>query len=501
MEAQPTPNPAKQAGALVFGTALATISSALLPLFLVRLLGKADVAELMALVLVYETFALILTGGFPQTLSYHLPGRPVQERRAIAIRVGLVMVGLGAVAALLTALIGVSDRNLPGIFSVSGESGISFGPLLVLAPSLLFELPSRLVPNLLVAEQRAREASMLGVVRTILITLATLVPVALGQSILAVAGWYSACRAVLGLSLPWAIGHCFPRVARGSCPVSIPQLFRFALPLGATDVVSLLNQQFDRYLILLSFPAVAFAEYQAGAWQVPVISTIAYSVGAAYMPALVQAFGRGAAAEAIAIWKGTIVKVSLIVLPVTMGFMVAAADLMELLFTKDYVTAAPVFQLYSVLTLGRVAAFGSVIVAAGKPRFVLQAALLSLVSNVAFAIPLTRSIGFLGPALANALAFFPMVAFYVWSIARASNVSIGTVFPLAAYGRVLLLTCIAGAVAYWLRRFLPEQAALRLTIAVGTTVLVFVVLGSLTRTIERGDWRYARDWLRLKFAR
>lgn len=494
-------NASKQASALVFGTTLATISSALLPLFLVRLLGKADLAELLALVLVYDTVALLLTGGFPSTLSYFVPGKPAAERRAVASQIGAVMAGLGALATLVTAAIGLTGDALPGMLSSSNEAGISLGPLLVLAPSLVLELPSRIVPNLLVAEQRAGAASALGVVRTIVTTLATLIPVALGQSLFVVAAWYSASRALLGLSLPWAIRYCFAGEPRIASPVTVKQLFRFALPLGATDVVALLNQQFDRWLILLSFPAIAFAEYQAGAWQIPVLSTIAYSVGAAYMPALVQAFGRGAAREAIDIWRGALVKVSLIVVPVTLGFTVAARDLMQLLFTEAYVGAAPIFQLYSVLTLGRVATFGSVIIAAGAPRYMLQAALLSLVANVVLAIPLTFSVGFVGPALAAALAFWPMVAFYCWSIARATKLPTASIYPIGAYLRVLLLSGVGGALAYFTLPFLPPAPALRLAYSVATTVAVFALLGSLTRTIAREDWQYARDFVRLKFAR
>jgi O-antigen/teichoic acid export membrane protein len=412
-EAAPRPSPSKQAGALVFGTVLATLSSALLPLLLVRLLGKGDIAQLMALVLVYETVALITTLGFPQTLMYHLPNLEPGERRAVARRVGWVMVGLGALSAAVCTLLALFGDDLPGALSNGGDSGLSLRPLLLLAPSLLGELPSRVVPNLLIAEHRAREASALGVLRTISTTAATLVPVALGADIWVVAAWYSISRGLLGLSLPWAIRRVFADAPRVPSPVPVRQLFRFALPLGATDIVSLLNQQFDRWLILLSFPAAAFADYQAGAWQVPVISTIAYSVGAAYMPSLVQSFARGEPREALAIWRATIVKVSLIVMPVTMGFMVGAPELMRLLFTDAYVGAAPVFQLYSVLSLGRVAAFGSVIVAAGQPRYVLQAAFFSFASNVVLAILLIVNIGFLGPALATTLAFVPMMIFYV----------------------------------------------------------------------------------------
>ena len=281
-------------------------------------------------------------------------------------------------------------------------------------------------------------------------------------------------------------------------PVS--QLFRFALPLGTTDVVGLMSQQFDRWLILLSFPAVAFADYQAGAWQIPVISTVAYSVGAAYMPVLVQAFGRGAHAEAISIWRDTICKVSLIVVPVTLGFVVAARELMTLLFTPAYVAAAPIFQLYAILTLGRVATFGSVIVAAGRPRFVLQAALLSLVCNVVLSTLLTRTFGFIGPALGTALAFFPMVAFYLWAIARASGVPVREVFPFSGYLRVLALALISAGLALLLKRWLMGPPGLMVCVSVFTTILGFAALGTITGTIRREDWRYVVSWTRLKLA-
>jgi O-antigen/teichoic acid export membrane protein len=500
-EAPRRSNPSAQAGALVFGTTLATLSSALLPLLLVRLLGKADIAELMALVLVYETVALVTTLGFPQTLMYHLPSLALAERKAMAKRIGFIMVGLGALAAAVTASIGLWGENLPGALASEAGSRISLRPLLLLAPSLLAELPSRVVPNLLVAEHRAKEASALGVVRTIITTAATLIPVALGYDIWVVAAWYSACRAGLGLTLPWAIRRAYGASPTGPCGVSPKQLFRFALPLGATDIVSLLNQQFDRWLILLSFPAAAFADYQAGAWQVPVVSTIAYSVGAAYMPSMVEAFRRAAPREAIATWRATIIKVSLIVLPITMGFVVGAKELMGLLFTKAYVGAAPVFQLYSLLTLGRVAAFGSVIVAAGQPRYVLQAAFLSFAANVVLAIPLTTQLGFIGPALATVLAFIPTVVFYVWAIARASGLRIGEVFPLLAYLRILGLSAVAGALAWLVKSQLVASAGFALGASVGVTIVAFGILGSLTGTVGRGDWRYLTDWLKLRFAR
>ena len=501
VEVSPRANPAQQAGALILGTTLATLSGVLLPLVLVRLMGKADIAELMALVFIYDMVALIATAGFQQVLMYHVPGRPEAEARAVAERIGLIMAGLGCAGALVVAFVGYFGDQLPGALSQHAGARISLRPLLILAPSLVFDLPSRVVPAVLVSRGRANQASALGVVRTIVTTLTTLLPVALGYSITTVVIWYSVARCCFGFSMPWALRLAFQRGERVKCPVKVSELFRFALPLGTTDIVSLLNQQVDRWLILLSFPAAAFADYQAGAWQVPVLGSIAYSVGDAYMPSLVEKFGQGETRAAIEIWRGTIGKVSLVVVPVTVGFMVGARELMSILFTDAYVSAAIIFQLYSIMTLGRVATFGSVIIAAGRPRYMLQAAIFSLVVNVILCVPLTLKIGFIGPALGTSLAFIPMVIFYIWSIARATGLRTGEIFPSSDYFRVLGLSGLAGGVAYLLKNMLGGPSGVRLAVSVLGTVALFALAGTLLGVISRADWRFARNWTRLKLAR
>jgi O-antigen/teichoic acid export membrane protein len=483
------------------GTTLATLSSVLLPLALVRLMGKADIAELMALVFIYDMVAVIATAGFAQVLMYHLPGRSEAEARAVAGRIAWIMAGLGGLGALVIAALGFFGDDLPGALSHHAGARMSLRPLLILAPSLVFDLPSRIVPALLITRGRANEASALGVLRTIITTITTLVPVALGYSISTVAIWYSVTRCCLGFSMPWALRLTFQKAERVPCPVKVRELFRFALPLGTTDIVSLLNQQVDRWLILLSFPAAAFADYQAGAWQVPVLGTIAYSVGDAYMPSLVQKFGNGETRQAIEIWRGTIGKVSLVVVPITVGFMVGARELMSLLFTDAYVSAAIIFQLYSIMTLGRVATFGSVIIAAGRPRYMLQAAIFSLIVNVLLCVPLTLTVGFIGPALGTSLAFIPMVIFYVWSIARATGLRTREIFPAGDYFRVLGLSGAAGGAAYLLKNALGGPRGFRLAVAVLGTTLLFAVCGSLLGVISKADWRFARNWTRLKLAR
>jgi O-antigen/teichoic acid export membrane protein len=497
-KAKPKADPARQAGVLVLGTTLATLSSAIAPLLVVRLIGKADVGQLLSVTLVYETAAMLLSTGFPGTLLYQTSNRERPERGAIARRIAGMACGMGAAGAALIVAISLVLRAHPFGYTPSATLDAQLGMLLVLAPSLAADLPFRLIPNLLVAEGLARRSASLQVLRTIALTLATLVPLALQASVPTVILCYAAVRWAFGGWVLYELARLYRGVPRVPVPLGTREFWRFAIPIGMTEAIGILNQQLDRWLVLLALPAARFAEYQVGAWQVPVIGTIAYSVGAAYTPELVRHFQAKDPYGALGVWQKSIHKVSLIVLPVTMALFVGAEELVTLLFTEDYAEAAVVFRYYSVITFLRVAAYGNVIVAAGRPPLAVRAAGLGLVYNALFGIPLVLSLGFVGPAVAAACAFVLQVTTYVYFIARAAEVPLSKVFPVGRYLWVLSLAGVAGLAGYGVKRLLEGHLLVAFVAELLTVLAVFAVLGTLTRTIDRADWAYARDWVRLK---
>lgn len=498
MDAPPKkPEPARQAGALVLGTTLATLSSALTPLLIVRLIGKADVAKLLSITLVYETLAMLLALGLPYTMLYQLSNRARPARAAIARRLvrTACLLGLGgAVLVYLTA--GVVALLPASAVTPTFEHQIEL--MLILSPSLVADLPFRLLPNLLIAEGRARQQAVLQVVRTIALTAATLVPLALQASVTTVIVVYAVVRWSFGPVVLWVLHAFYGRVERVRSPLDAKHLIAFALPLGATEMLGQINAQLDRWLVLLALPTLRFADYQAGAWQVPIVGTIAYSVGAAYTSDLVRLFQSNQPYAALELWKKGIRKTTLVVVPITMALVVSADELMPLMFTNAYASAADIFRCYSVLTFLRVAAFGNVLVAAGRPGLVVRAAGLGLLYNVLLGIPLVLTIGFVGPALGAALGFILTVTTYIFLIARAARVPARHVFPLANYLRVFVLASVAGALGYGVKHLLPLHAALLLVAEIVTVLGAFLLLGALTKTIERSDWAFVRDWLRLK---
>jgi O-antigen/teichoic acid export membrane protein len=495
----------EQAGVLVLGKILATLSELIAPIALVRLLPKVEVGILAEVLLIYTTLALLLTTGFPTTVLYYLPGRPASERRAIAWQLAKVMTALGAIGGALLLAVGLISVWAPDAFEIFASSvGRERSSFLYLAGLALFpvaDVPARMLPNLCVVENRPRAAAWVGVFRGLGMSAGVLIPVALTASLWWIVVGVTVFGFLFGVLTLHYLRSLYSGVPRIPSPTRVRDLFRFGVPLGLTDVVSNLNGRVDRFLIFLLFTEATFAEYQAGAWQIPMITSIPYLAIMAYAPQLTELFKNGRTEDAIRIWREATEKIALLVVPIAMVFVVAAEEIIELLFTADYLRGAAVFRWYAIMTLGRVTAFGTVIACAGRPEFLPRAAAIAMASNILLSVPLVLSIGFVGPALGTALAFLPMTLAYTYYIARAAGLPFERIFPLAAYSRILGLALVAAAGALLFKWTTDAGPAVALAVEVTIVLGAFSLLGTAVGMIRGSDWRFLVDWFRLKALR
>ena len=490
---------AGQAVFLITGQVLAGLSDTIVPILLVRLVSPTEVGILSAVLLLYSVIAPVFSSAFPATLMYFLPPRAPAERRVIAAQVATVLMlsgvvvgvgflGLGLVALLAPDwLASFTDRFVGGVSAI-GPEGLKYLVLLCVMP--IGDLPSRMLQNLLVIEGRARTAAAQGVAKSLGNAAATAIPILLGASLWWVVGSVAVFGLLYGACVPIYLRVLYGRRVSGRSPIGLRELFGFSIPLGLTDAVTVLYNRIDQLLIAGFFTAQTVAFYRTGAWQVPVVTTIAFSVGSVFTPHLRRLFSEGKAAQAISVWGEAIRKVSLVVVPFGLVFVVVAEELIEIVFTPEYSAAANVFRLYCLLVVGRVAAFGSVLVAAGRPTYALRAAIVSLVANVVFSVPLMLTVGFLGPAIGTVLAFIVHVVVYCWYIGRASQVPLSTVFPIRDYAAILVVGLAAAAPAVAVKLMAPLPAAARLVACAAVLLASFAALGTAVGRIRREDWRF-----------
>lgn len=492
---------AKQATALVFGQVFASLAEALAPIIMVRYLSMTDVGILSAILLVYTLLAPVFASAFPHTLIYYLPTRTLGERQAIAIKVAGIMFFFGLLAAIfmfalgLLALLapvflaGVTDTLVGGVSAI-GPAGLKY--LVVLALMPLGDFPVRMLANLLVVEGRARTAAVVNALKSLFTLSCLLVPILMEADLWTIITSYSLAGFLSGFLLLFYLRRLYPgRPGTGIVNrVSVRQLCTFALPMGINETVMMLYNRIDLFLIALVFPAVMVAQYRTGAWQVPFVTSVAYSVGAVYVPHLRRLFDAGLMGEAVDIWKGTICKVALITVPLGLICVAGAEEIVSLLFTDQYLPAANVFRLYCLLTLGRVAAFGPVLVAAGRPRLIIRVAILSFLGNIIFSVPLVFTLGFIGPALGTLLAFIIHVAAFCWCIAEATRLPFSTVFPLRRYLHIVATGLVGVGPALLVKLYGELSDGWTLAVMAVIIIGVFSLCASHRGYITRCDWKF-----------
>jgi peptidoglycan biosynthesis protein MviN/MurJ (putative lipid II flippase) len=152
-----------------------------------------------------------------------------------------------------------------------------------------------------------------------------------------------------------------------------------------------------------------------------------------------------------------------------------------------------VFRLYCFLTVGRVAAFGNVLVAAGRPELIFRVAVISFVANILFSVPAMFLIGLEGPALGTLLAFIVHVILFCRCIGVAAGMKGKEVFPLGGYLKTLSVGLAAALCAYILKINMAGSAGVRFTAVALCVVGCFGVFGTLSGRIQREDWQFLKS--------
>jgi len=315
MASQPFPprqsSEASQAGILTWGQILASLSDILLPIVVVRFVEIAEVGAIVALLLIYRTTAAILTAGFPRTVLYFLAEGSRGARKAVVRFLNLIMFCLAAaVAALLVLVRWIGPEVLQLVAAWAGTGGVGNGSELdeafrflpLLGIYAFTDLPVRLLRDILIAEGRAGTAALFAIAGSIGSTLVILVPVILGYGIPGVVVGHL----VLGpLMLGWHVGllrSLYGGAVRDRAP-AFKTIVRYAVPLGFTEVVSTMLSSLDLWLVLLFLSVEQVALYKSGAWQLPVLGSLAYIVGSVYTPRFTRMFRAGEKREALAMWR------------------------------------------------------------------------------------------------------------------------------------------------------------------------------------------------------
>jgi O-antigen/teichoic acid export membrane protein len=191
---------------------------------------------------------------------------------------------------------------------------------------------------------------------------------------------------------------------------------------------------------------------------------------------MVTMFHNNEVSDAHSVWWHQARMMSLVVVPLTMGLVVIAPELFEILFDHSYRTSVLPFQIFTLIGLHRVTEYGAVLRAAGRSVEIVYSSLILLGSNIVFGFIGLQMHGLVGLTIGSVLAF--MVA-WVWILSRLKNVfdvSMRHVFPWSAWTLSVAISCATAVFAFYLSKS-GDSAGVRLFIKLMVMGVAVVAIG------------------------
>ena len=434
----------------------------ILAVVLVRLMSPTEWNEAAFLLSIYLAGTTIGNLNLHHGIVFFLPRVEARERRSLVFQNVKLLLAMGTL--IMFGLMAAQPLFVGGAL---GDGDVL--PWLGLAIAL--ELPAACFGMTLIGLERFAGVAVWDLIGTVLVLAGAVLPVAAGYGVaglvagLIVAG---AVRFVAGLTV---VHRCLPERSGRLGRAFLLEQLRYGIPLGATIAVAMLNRLVDKWFIA-AFESDDFGIYAVAAQEVPLLAVLPYAGGAALITKLVDAFHASDLAGARHHWMQLTSSMSLLVAPLGIGLILIAPDLIPSVFGREFASGVLPFQLFTAITVHRVAEYGMLLRAAGRTRELLVVASVTLGSNVVLAGFGAWAGGMSGSAwgtlIASAIGWLTALRY----IGVALDVPVRLAFPWVRWLSAVAVSTLAALAAY----IVTIPADVTSMARAGLQLLVFVAL-------------------------
>lgn len=460
----------------------------LIPIAMVRLLNQHDYGTYQQVLLVGNAVIGVMVLGIPTSIYYFHHHAARDQQPALVLQTGVLLAGAGLAAGVAVAS---ASPWLAGTMS-----NPDLQPLLhVYSLYIGFFIAGEYFMHWLVSQNQYRSALSWESADAVLRATVLLAPLWLGFGLSGVvtaavvyallrfaarSGW--TWRNVRDAAAGWT-GRTFARAQLG-----------YSIPLGMTSCVGLVNGLADRALVAAFFSPAQFAVYVVGALEIPLDVIFQSSVANVLRATFPRLIREGNMAELVRVWRQTVRKLALVVLPSFVFLLEFSREFIVLLFTETYAESVGVFRIYLFLMPLQILVLSVIPQAFGRTRINLYLATAAMIANLVLCATLLDIIGFHGAALSTVIVSYGITAAYLAVASRLIGVGVTELLPLAALGRI---TLSAGVAALYAQPFRAASSIPSVDFIVSGIVFAtgFFLIGSLLRVFTADDRRLARRWL------
>lgn len=276
---------------------------------------------------------------------------------------------------------------------------------------------------------------------------------------------------------------------------------RYAVPIGAAGYVGVIGSQVDKYIISGGFSPAQFAVYSRGAMEVPFISTITYMLNDITLPQYVTAYKSRDIGRLLDLMHANIDKVAKINIGIFAFLFVEAPLLMEILYTRQYADATPIFRITLMSLLFGVTVYNMIPTVTGNTRMLFNATLFSIVTKIVVCLALLKLMGPIGVALGVFVGSLLYMVYLLYCSVRILDVRWTQIMPWAKVGKICLIAFSAGIMVKLYHTVLLQLGLSDNLVSLGIAFVIFSYLYlcglNLVGMVCIEDRDFIKRWLRM----
>ena len=471
-----------QAGIVGFCRSIYAASIFVLYIGLARSMGT-DAFGSFQQVFIFNAVFLILTLGIPETMYYFLPRLSGEERPRFLGQTLLILCVTGGFSLLLfwfaapffakiqhNASI-VPQLRIFGIYGAFLVASSFSDPVFITFKRFRYLFTLNALHALFLVGLTAWYITEKGTPHTLF-------------SAMAVFGF---CKFILAITLLYRMRPVMGEIwlFRGKSMLLLQ--LSFSLPIVLSSATDIISRWLDKYMVSFFFGTEALGVFFVGAIEIPFIGILVSSVYSVVSPVLNSLNHKNDTAGFVKLTGKTIKFISKIIWPVFVYFFVFADHIIPLVFKDAFQGAVIPFRIYLLMMPLRIASFGVIMLALGRPRIVFKCAFLALSANFVLNIVLALKIGFIGPAIATVVSTYMHVFMLLFIIIRELKVRVRELIPMSFLFSVAITSGLAVTLAYGLTRHFPGD----LRTIISSFFLfsgVYLFLGSKAGLIQLADF-------------
>ncbi len=468
--------------ALAAAGAVASISAVAVSAASARLLPLEDFADLRRVIVVFALVAPLVSGGIGTALLHNIDAEDSQSSRYVVTGIAIVASSWAVVTLVSAFILAPQISTLLG--SADLASPLRAFSLVALGQNLLAVLGSAFV-----AQRRIWRAALSASVPTALslFLIVSFRPDSLAAIInLMALAWVAPTAVALTISVP-SIGRTAVTSRK-----DFRTIWAVASPLMLSSGAGKIHQQTDKIVVGSNSNSEDFAEYSAGAIEIPLLGVITSTVSSLLQRDFSGSLRGGNSPDsALSLQCRSSVAVSSILFPACVFLFIFAPEIIQILFGSAFSGAVPILRIYLLLIPSRVLMWPTLLTAAGHSRVIFRITIATLIVNIVGTIVAIRLFGIYAAAGSTVLTHYGVrTTVGLRLTAELLSTAIGDIVPWSELGRVAALAVASAAPALAAASWMDGPALVQISVG-----LLGQALGMAGLFFRREPWVSLRKLL------